>query len=245
MAVLVLDLDLTLFITEDDEPRIDLDSHVKDHHWLEAKAICEGEIYLYKIAFLNPIKLAGLLEHACENDHKIMILTAGFWDKDSVQYILANHLSLSEAARDKIYACDFLSPGNSIDQFEDQSCSDIQCMSKNDRLKQFVSLHPELSDEQFVVIDDSIGHIQSFKTNQKVHAIHATTDKDFIAFTKQFDPSFDPTSFYDFAKQTLDRLSIPRVEFNDSIRTGFFGFFAHSSARAFNKPASATPTLSP
>ena len=245
MAVLVLDLDLTLFITEGDEPRIDFDSHIIDSNWIEAKAVMDGEAFPYNIAFLNPVKLADLLEYACEHDHKFMILTAGFWDKDSILSIMENHLNLSEAAREKVHACDFLTPGNTVDQFEDQTCLDIQQMLKNERLKQFVALHPEFSDEHFVVIDDSLGHIDSFRFNQKVHAVHASTDKNFIASKKQFEPHFDPTSFYEVAKQILDRLSSPAVEPIPPLRARSFAFFAPMSDKSFNNIGSASFYPSP
>ncbi|MGQ3891542.1 hypothetical protein [Legionella sp. CNM-4043-24] len=202
MSILVLDLDFTVIVAESELGRLNSSTHELISKALGAELICRGKPKADYVRIINPKKLSTLIEHACENHDGIMILTAGLWGEDSIKYILKNNLDITESTTDKLDACHFITPGNTVEHYKGLSSEDIALLPKNERLQNYIDRHPELQGMHFVMLDDSLYHIESFKDCSHVTAVHATTTT--FDIENFYSPDLVHDAFYEQAQIALD-----------------------------------------
>ncbi|MDP3268580.1 MAG: hypothetical protein Q8M40_05965 [Legionella sp.] len=204
MAYLILDLDLTVFTTVSQLELIDkmhqLTRVPKGAHLIQSEP---EDIYI-----INFEEIKSLIEYACTEHEGIIILTAGFWDEKSIKTLLIQDLKL-DAIADKIMLCPFLAPHTTQDHYRMNfqtnffsiSTSDIYKLPKSMRFDYFKRANPKFADAYGVMVDDSRVHINSFKDDETVKGILATT-----VLNTDPDDAIPSKEFYKLAKSALDEL---------------------------------------
>jgi len=178
MAYLVLDLDLTTFVTSDDLFFLN-----KAHNVSERP--CTGILGTKQVELkiINRDELTELIEYACTQHDGIIILTSGGWD-ERIRTELALHLDLSDKVTEKMEHCFYHSAETDKSWFK----KDVMAMTrvnKNLRLKKIIAHRPDLENSHFVVLDDNSEHIKSFALNRRVIPITATTNTPSKTFYKE------------------------------------------------------------
>lgn len=216
MSYLILDLDLTVFTTDSQKNQIDemhqLTCVPKGAHLIQTEP---EDIYI-----INLEEIKSLIEYACTEHEGIIILTAGFWDEDSIKNLLIQNLKL-DAVAEKISLCPFLAPHTTLDHYRMNSqtnffsisTSNIYTFPKSMRFNYFKKANPKFADAYGVMVDDSTFHINSFKGNEKVTGILATT----LINTDPND-AIPSKEFYKLAKNALDELKALELKALDELK---------------------------
>ncbi len=181
--VFVFDLDETLIHARHSENSIHPDHKVSGRR----KALMRiGKNKAQVLAGpINPTETSAVFNAISMNpSNKIMILTAGCYDPDSMLNFLKGIRGLSQAAKDKLSHASFHNPETDEKYFPGKNALDIRHVEKADRLEAIVAAHPELKNSRFIVVDDYEHHIESFKRSAaegrlKVIPILATTDMEY------------------------------------------------------------------
>lgn len=216
MAMLVLDLDLTVLTSMELFKHIDLSTHTLSDEWLDAELGFVENTLRSKIKIINPVKLGELIEYACTQHDGIMILTAGLWHEQSIKKILIDNLGISDITVNMISKCHFLTPDTTATHFEGLSVGSIQLLPKAQRLRNFIDRNEDLIDQDFIILDDCPAQINSFLGEPRVTAIHASTDKADLEFYREH--KLPTNTFYKKAmlalaeaKQNQPHLSTARI----------------------------------
>lgn len=188
MAYLVLDLDLTTFVTTDDAQHIDDKTHtLSDNEYIGTSF--DGNCK-YNLRIINPKEIAQLITAAYTKHDGLLILTSGAWDA-TIREVLANALDLCELIKEKVRACRFHSIVTDVHYFKlsglgvdlhqkdylQKLLEKVRYLDKNTRLDAIIRYNQELSSKHFVMLDDNIGQIKSFMDTDNVDAVLATTRK--------------------------------------------------------------------
>lgn len=203
MAYLILDLDLTTFVTTDAKQYIDEKIHTLSNEVFTATTLYGN--CSFPLQIINPKELAELITIAFTEHDGLLILSSGAWDP-MVRNLLANALDLSEQVKEQLRHCHFHSILTDINYFKltktrfqfDESAyqrqllETIRYLGKNSRLNYIIDFNPELSSKEFVLLDDDLNQLKSFNNTEKVDVILAATRK----------PDADK-KFYERAKQAL------------------------------------------
>lgn len=194
MAYLVIDLDLTVFVSQQDI------QYVNTFHQLSPKfsGKLEGIDAQYELRLINPEKLRDLIETAYYSHDGVIILTAGLWDKSIVLKIAAE-LHLNSEVRNKFIECAFINPLSCqlLPRFSHLEISEIQYMSKGERIEAHMQEYDFPKTKQLVLLDDTPMHANSFtlRLNGQGHGVIAKTSE----------ASY---KFYDIAKAVLKQAQI-------------------------------------
>jgi len=198
VAILILDLDLTVFAEQRDIESVIFWDHFEKTQDLHEIEFTSG--YIKKVKLINPELLSDLIQYACTQHDGVMFFTSGDWEEASIKSLLKSCLDLDAVVDLKFANAAFINVDASWQHFGDKSRDEIQCMDKNLRLDKFRELYPAHRDTHFVFVDDNLQHIESFEKDERVHCVHATTD------VNEFDYSELNTlyRFYGLAKTMLE-----------------------------------------
>lgn len=195
MITLVLDLDNTLFVTENDFPISAMNHHIYSS-WFELSMTWQDVPYFYKAAVLNPLKLTYLLNRAAQLGVQLMFYTTGCWDKAPVQSMLKQVLELSPLALTMLNNCGYKASNQNPNLLPSEQ-------AKIPKGEGILIHEQETNTEtmQYVFVDDSSEQLRSLMDNPRIIPIHATTK-----IVDTVEEGVDYTNFYDLALAALERL---------------------------------------
>lgn len=168
MPTLIIDLDETLVCVS---TRIEF-IH-KSHSLTREQSTYTNDGAVVSWFIINPDEISDLIQHACDQNYDLMILTSGAWPTGT-RHKLAQALDLDEKAKEKLKTCRFHNITSDA-VLLNRPTKEIRIMSKFDRLTAIIEKAPELSGRNFVLLDDSEDHCNSFANCSFVEAILAHT----------------------------------------------------------------------
>ena len=179
MPYLVLDLEETTFVIDRD---INLQQiHGKHTIWNRINATLSQQ-FSCTIGIINPKQLLDLLK-AASNSDGLIVLTAGYWEKEVMIDIINaidDQYKVPKKVRTMIQEALFYSPQEEEKKYKESKgltlySQHIRLMSKSHRLQNIINME-NLKGKEFVVLDNDYTHIKSFCEMKNVVAIRATTD---------------------------------------------------------------------
>jgi hypothetical protein len=213
VAILVLDLDLTTFVTA-----LDKDAVRPEHDLSEPLNVTASNgQFTSQVHVINRKELSALIKTAYKEHDGVMFLTSGLWDA-SLRKKLADYLDLTEETKIKLSQCYFHSSLTDA-TYWDQPTENIRYMVKNYRLKGIMDMHPELKEKGMVLVDDSPIHLDACASIPYVRTVLATTDTE------------GGKAFYSQAEKALHSLKLLE---NQSAAMGshvYNKFFSHNNSR--------------
>ncbi len=227
--ILVLDLDGVAFVGKPDVDSIDTQNNTLGDF---IEIMGGSKQTLFKVAFLNPKKLRGLIENACRCHGGVLFMTAGFWDEISVKQHFINYLNLSSTTADKILKAPFLNANRAHQFFPDQPLFKIPEIPKNLWLKHFLEENSQLKHNAFVVLDDNPKQILSFTGVNRVVPILATTHV-----------GIKPQPFYQQTLAALRKISITTSHLSTATKALHYSNKGVSLKQVFRFFVSAKPHL--
>jgi len=223
MPILVLDLDLTVFFHKADARELH-EAHAQD---LSDPIEVEGHIidspHTAKMAvrLINRTLLSNMLERAVtQHQADIMFLTSGAWVEQSVKDMLQLYLDISEQTTEKIQSAKFLSTHTCRERFPDMRVK-LNKLSKSVRLNKFIEHYPQFANRHFVMVDDNLDHIESFKNDKHVTAVYASTDTEEMDFYDEAIRQIEQAKECEKSRVTQEN-SVKSNRVADNKKPGFF-----------------------
>lgn len=174
MAYLLLDLDLTVFTTLHDQ------KYLHESVQLDFAGIATAGFETFRdfeVWIINLPLLTELIILVYEQHDGIIIFTAGLWQRDSIKNLLKTLPDLTDKARIGINQCCFIGPSDYLSDksYSFENLKEVAYKDKNERFNHYLSTHPQLNNYYYVMLDDNILHLRSFKDNSRVTPVLATT----------------------------------------------------------------------
>lgn len=211
VLTLVLDIDFTMIIAMEQYKYVAFGEgkHQASHYkFIATTSFAQQQ---HEVVIINPSRLSALLQYAYDKGVRLIILTSGCWDDDSITGILADFLpGLTEDARNYIANCTFINTLDSMAHFPDKSAEEVQQKPKTERLLKYLELYSpdKINEHHYILLDDTPEHVNAFKAPNpfKSEGILATTDNAIVDEIMKIRPDYDITGFYQETQEAIDKI---------------------------------------